>query len=80
VAFDSFGTLRIRDRKARMGVNPKTGAKLQIPAKKTVTFGVSPVLKSALNGESTYRYPGESRGAGTSRAGRPKKTAAAKKH
>jgi hypothetical protein len=80
VAFDRFGSLRIRERKARMGVNPKTGAKLHIPAKKTVTFGVSAVLKSALNGETAYPYPGESRSAATGGAGRPKKTAAAKKH
>ena len=33
-----FGTFKIATRKARMGVNPKTGAKIKIKASKTVKF------------------------------------------
>ena len=60
----------MRQRAARTGINPKTLEKLQIPAKRTVAFTVSPVLKAALNGGAAYPFPG---------ANKPKKTAPAKK-
>jgi DNA-binding protein HU-beta len=33
-----FGTFKIATRKARIGVNPKTGEKIKIKARKTVKF------------------------------------------
>lgn len=36
-----FGTFKIAKRKARTGVNPATGAKIKIPARKVVTFKAS---------------------------------------
>jgi DNA-binding protein HU-beta len=33
-----FGTFRVSSRKARIGVNPKTGEKIKIKASKTVKF------------------------------------------
>jgi len=36
-----FGTFKIVKRKARNGVNPATGAKIRIPARKVVTFKAS---------------------------------------
>jgi DNA-binding protein HU-beta len=33
-----FGTFRVASRKARTGVNPKTGEKIKIKASKTVKF------------------------------------------
>lgn len=33
-----FGTFRMTKRNARTGVNPKTGAKIKIPARKVLTF------------------------------------------
>ncbi len=36
-----FGTFKIVKSKARMGVNPQTGEKLKIPAKKTLKFKAS---------------------------------------
>jgi len=36
-----FGTYKITKRKARTGVNPATGAKIKIPAKKVMTFKAS---------------------------------------
>jgi len=36
-----FGTFKKTKRKARMGVNPATGAKLKIRAKTVITFKVS---------------------------------------
>jgi DNA-binding protein HU-beta len=43
-----FGTFKVASRKARMGVNPKTGEKIKIKASKTVKFSVGKDLKSKL--------------------------------
>lgn len=43
-----FGKLVKVDRKARMGVNPATGAKIQIPAKTVVKFRLAKAAKEAV--------------------------------
>ena len=43
-----FGTFKIATRKARMGVNPKTGAKMKIKASKTVKFVPGAAFKQIL--------------------------------
>ncbi|CAI9084597.1 HU family DNA-binding protein [Candidatus Methylacidiphilum fumarolicum] len=43
-----FGTFRVITRKARMGVNPKTGEKIKIKASKTVRFSPGKELKEKL--------------------------------
>lgn len=43
-----FGTFKVVNRKARSGVNPKTGAKIKIKASKTVKFATGKDLKSKL--------------------------------
>ncbi len=43
-----FGTFKIANRKARMGINPKTGAKIKIKASKSVKFAAGKDLKSKL--------------------------------
>jgi DNA-binding protein HU-beta len=43
-----FGTFKIATRKARMGVNPKTGAKIKIKANKTVKFAPGAAFKKIL--------------------------------
>ena len=43
-----FGTFKVASRKARMGVNPKTGEKIKIKASKSVKFGAGKELKSKL--------------------------------
>jgi DNA-binding protein HU-beta len=43
-----FGTFKIANRKARMGVNPKTGEKIKIKASKSVKFSAGKDLKSKL--------------------------------
>jgi len=43
-----FGTFKVASRKARLGVNPKTGEKIKIKASKTVKFSVGKDLKSKL--------------------------------
>jgi DNA-binding protein HU-beta len=43
-----FGTFSVRRRKARKGVNPRTGAEIKIPARKVPHFTPGAELKSAL--------------------------------
>lgn len=43
-----FGTFKVANRKARTGVNPKTGEKIKIKASKTVKFGAGKALKDSL--------------------------------
>jgi len=43
-----FGTFKVVNRKARIGVNPKTGEKIKIKASKTVKFAAGKELKSKL--------------------------------
>lgn len=45
-----FGTFRVADRKARVGVNPKTGEKIKIKASKSVKFAAGKDLKSKVAG------------------------------
>lgn len=41
-----FGTFKVAARKARIGVNPKTGEKIKIKASKTVKFVAGKALKA----------------------------------
>jgi nucleoid DNA-binding protein len=43
-----FGTFKVVNRKARTGVNPKTGEKIKIKASKAVKFGAGKDLKGKL--------------------------------
>ena len=43
-----FGTFKVASRKARTGVNPKTGQKIKIKASKTVKFQAGKALKEIL--------------------------------
>jgi DNA-binding protein HU-beta len=42
-----FGTFSVATRKARTGVNPRTGAKLEIPESKSVKFKAGAGLKAS---------------------------------
>lgn len=44
-----FGTFSVRERSARTGKNPQTGATIQIPASKSVGFKPGKALKDAVN-------------------------------
>lgn len=50
VAIAGFGTWQVSKRAARAGVNPKTGAKIQIPAMKVPKFKAGKGLKEAIRG------------------------------
>ena len=43
-----FGTFEVRARKARIGINPQTKAKIQIAASKTPAFRPGKALKAAV--------------------------------
>lgn len=43
-----FGTFKVASRKARTGVNPKTGEKIKIKASKSVKFSAGKAFKSTL--------------------------------
>ncbi|QED23684.1 HU family DNA-binding protein [Candidatus Deianiraea vastatrix] len=49
VAIQNFGSFNVKQRNARTGVNPATGQKIKIPARKTVTFKASSQLKTGVN-------------------------------
>ena len=49
VALVGFGTFTVRDRAARIGRNPQTGAPIQIKAAKVPAFKPGKALKQALN-------------------------------
>ncbi|HUK41121.1 MAG TPA: HU family DNA-binding protein [Candidatus Acidoferrales bacterium] len=48
-----FGSFRTRQRKPRVGRNPKTGDRVEVPAKKIPFFKPSKELKDLINSSST---------------------------
>ncbi len=63
-----FGSFRTRQRKPRVGRNPKTGERVEVPAKKIPFFKPSKELKDLVNHSAT------SAGAGTASASAPPPT------
>ena len=49
VIIAGFGSFVVRERVARVGRNPQTGAKLQIKARSVPVFKAGKVLKDAVN-------------------------------
>ena len=49
VSLVGFGTFLVRDRAARTGRNPQTGAEIKIPAAKNPAFKAGKALKDAVN-------------------------------
>src|SRR5215469_13559706 len=48
-----FGSFRVRQRNARVGRNPKTGEKVEVPAKRVPYFKPSKELKDLINDDGT---------------------------
>jgi integration host factor subunit beta len=48
-----FGSFRVRQRNARVGRNPKTGEKVEVPAKRVPYFKPSKELKDLINEDGT---------------------------
>jgi integration host factor subunit alpha len=49
IVVSGFGDFVIRNKRARRGRNPQTGAALEITPRRILTFKPSPVLKASLN-------------------------------
>ena len=49
VKISSFGTFSVREKKLRMGRNPKTGEEVPITPRRVITFRASHVLKDEIN-------------------------------
>jgi len=49
VSLIGFGSFTVRERAARKGRNPQTGAEIQIKASKTPAFKAGKTLKDAVN-------------------------------
>ena len=52
-----FGSFRVRQRNARVGRNPKTGEKVEVPAKRVPYFKPSKELKDLINEDGTTVAP-----------------------
>ncbi|HMD20434.1 MAG TPA: integration host factor subunit beta [Alloacidobacterium sp.] len=52
-----FGSFRIRQRKPRIGRNPKTGAKVEVPAKRVPYFKPSKELRDLVNPKAEAAAP-----------------------
>lgn len=48
VVLTGFGTFKVMKRKARVGVNPATGQKMQIPARRVPKFTAGKALKDLV--------------------------------
>ena len=56
VKISSFGTFIVRQKKERVGRNPKTGEEVPITARSVVTFRASNVLKSKVNTKNKINH------------------------
>ena len=57
VRITGFGTFKVRDRAARRGRNPQTGAPVRIKASKGIGFAAGAGLKKDLNSRTTLGKP-----------------------
>lgn len=48
VTLVGFGTFKVKHRKSRQGINPKTGESIKIPAKKVPVFVAGSALKEKI--------------------------------
>ena len=49
VTLTGFGTFHVKNRKATKGTNPRTGKKINIPAKRVIRFTPGKFLRGAVN-------------------------------
>lgn len=55
-----FGSFRVRRRRSRLGRNPKTGDRVDVPSKRIPYFKPGKELRDLINGEDGDRPAGES--------------------
>jgi len=51
VRLSSFGSFVVRERRQRLGRNPKTGRQVKIPARRVLVFKPSAILKARINSQ-----------------------------
>ncbi len=51
VTLIGFGSFKVAERKSRVGMNPRTHEKIQIPARRVLKFKPGAELESAVTGE-----------------------------
>lgn len=78
VRITGFGTFKLRERQARRGRNPQTGAAVRIKASKGIGFTAGVKLKSDLNARAALARPRPVGAAAASRTTTVAKAAAAK--
>ena len=61
VELRGFGSFRLRARRSRIGRNPKTGERVEVPAKSVPYFKPGKELRELLNPQDHARREGESR-------------------
>ncbi len=61
-----FGSFRTRQRRGRIGRNPKTGAKVEVPAKRIPFFKPSKELKDFVNSAAASAVSGSNPAGGPS--------------
>lgn len=49
VKLSSFGTFSLRDKKARVGRNPKTGVEAEISSRRVISFKPSQTMRKIIN-------------------------------
>ncbi len=49
IQLSGFGTFEVKELKARVGINPRTKEKMEIPASKRTVFSAGKKLKDAIN-------------------------------
>ena len=49
VKISSFGTFSVKNKRSRIGRNPRTGVEATISARKVVTFNCSNIIKATIN-------------------------------
>ncbi len=49
IKIQGFGNFNVREKRARKGRHPKTGERMEIPARRVVTFKPSPAMREILN-------------------------------
>jgi integration host factor subunit beta len=64
-----FGSFRVRQRNSRVGRNPKTGEKVEVPAKRVPYFKPSKELKDLINGDGGDGAAPAAEAAGSTPAG-----------
>ncbi len=54
VKLSSFGTFDVRDKRQRIGRNPKTGEEVPITPRRVLVFRPSQIMKAMVNGDLAF--------------------------